>query len=437
MKYESSVSFCKNASVINEAYEKIYSKKNFREINESDEDTSADDIGFESEDIDKKIKNFNPDKEYEDYMRSERNRIEREREESNDQVASGESDKDEISGIDKDEDDDTKSFMSSFNSRGDAGSSFGGGDDFIFSTSRYGNVGRNKYPDWMREAARKAGKTLPDDEVVSTYGGHGAKSISVQSNSQKKPVDSDDGNPWDNLYENIVVAHPEVFNDERYDMDELKKHKKEFMKLWDKYFDKGFDEIRSAEKAFEDIPGCECKVDSVDIQYDDIVGDIDSEDYVDGVKSEFDDMDGYGIVVKSYEKDFSPETMNKRYTIRYITPDEFKGRDFENLEDAKNSLRDFMVGLIGDPDDVCIGVIVDNKIAKRIFNGDSEEVMTDDDGNVVYWTSGPSKGKPKKRKIKSTVYTISSSDKENTDRCISYETSDWTNKPEPCDEYLQ
>ena len=453
MVYESALSFGKNASTINEAYAKMYSRGKVKPVNESEDEPTEEELmlGGDLSDAQKNyIRNFDADKEYEEYLRGEKRRREREREEANDEVASGESDQDNISGVDADEDEDTRSFMSSFNSREDRDSSRGGDDDFIFSTSRYADTRLHKYPEWLREAARKAGHVLPDDDdVPSTYQGHGAKRIDTVASAAPSRVAAktaeeeygDEGTPWDNLYDNIVVAHPEVFNEERYDMTELPKHKKEFLELWQKYFMKGVDQVRSAERAFEEIPGCECKVKEEPVSYDDFVGDIDTEDVEDDTstsfKSVFDDMKGYGIVVKSYERDFSPGARNMKYMVRYITPAEFKGKDFETLDEAKNALRDFMVGLVGDPSDVCIGVIIDNELSKKIFNGSGEEDITDENGNVVYWTSGPLKGKPKKRKIKSTVYTISSSDKENTDRSIAYETSNWKGKPEPCNEYLQ
>lgn len=455
MTYENAFLFGKNASIINEAYSKMYSSpakrgngKN-RTINEasgdepSDEELRKSDLGLSDEQRDY-IRNFDAEKEYKDIIAAEkRGRTDDDDEEIDDEEvvdtqASAASQED-------DDDEDTQNFMSSFNSKRDRDIGRGGDDDFIFSYSRYDDQLRKRYPDWLVKAAEAAGHKLPiRGEEPMTYGGHGAKVRPMAQNPMDAEISNeesgDEGTPWDNLWENIIVANPDVFNEERYDMVELPKHKKEFRDKWEQYFLKGVDEIDAAERALEEIPGCECKVKDDEM---DFVGNLDDEE-VDG-EEEFEepeqykspwDREGFGIVVKSYERDFSPGGRNMKFMARYITPPQFKGTVFETKEEAIDALREYMTELIGDPSDVCVGVVLDHAITNKIFNGDGYDVMRDADGNVVTYTSGPMAGKPKKVKLDSTVYTISSSDKENTDRSISYETSDWRNAHD-CDEYLQ
>lgn len=440
MTYENSFLFGKNASIINEAYSKMYSKtqkRNNKTINEasgnepSDDELRKSDLGLSDEQRDY-IKNFDAEKEYKDIIAAEKKGNEEDGDDE--EVVDAQS-----STSDGDDDDeDTQNFMSSFNSKRDADIGVGGDDDFFFPSSRYEEQLKRRYPEWLVKAAEAAGHKLPViGEEPTSYKGHGAKSVSLsKGTSSSQDAESGDGTQWDNLWENIIVAHPEEFNEERYDMEELPKHKKEFMEKWEKHFLAGVDEIESAKRALEEIPGCECKVKDDEI---DFVGNIDDEEDVDvseePLKSAW-DREGFGIVVKSYERDFSDDSRNFKFVARYITPPQFKGVIFDTKEEAIDALREYMTELIGDPADVCVGVVLDHSITSKIFHGDGFDVMRDDDGNVVTYKSGPMAGKPKKVKLDSTVYTISSSDKENTDRSIGYETNDWTNEHE-CDEYLQ
>lgn len=318
--------------------------------------------------------------------------------------------------------------------------------DFVFSYSKYDDRLRKKYPEWLIAAAKAAGHELDaSGDIPTTYAGHGAKAVKLTKDDDDEESNEvvDNGTPWDNLYDNIIVAHPEVFNNERYDMNELPKHKKEFAEKWENFFVNGVGEIKSAERALEEIPGCECKV-----KEDEFIGNIDDEE--DGVEADYEDnyppiksvwdRTGFGVIVKTYERDYSPESRSMKFVARYITPPQLKGITFDTKEEAIEELRNYMTELVGDPSEVCIGVVLDNEITNRIFKGDDYDVMKDENGNVVTYSSGPMAGKPKKVKIDSQVYAISSSDKENTDRILSYESSNWGSgrqEKNKCDEYLQ
>lgn len=433
MNYENSFLFGRNASIINEAYSKMYSPRRNRsrliteagENEPDDEELLGKDLGLSNEQRDY-IRNFDAEKEYKDIMAAEK----RGREEGEDIEDEEVSDVRTTPSNGDSDDEDTENFMSSFNSGKERGSGKGGDDDFIFSYSRYGNQPNRRYPEWLVRAAEAAGHKLPgEDDGISGYGGHGAKNRTLAQSPRGASVfssDDDGGTPWDNLWENIIVANPDVFNSERYDMDELPKHKREFYERWKKYFSEGNDEIESAENALEEIPGCGCKIED---EESDFVGNLDGEDFEDETEEpeKYEnpwDRTGFGIVVKGYERDFSPDARAMKMVERYITPPQFKGTIYETKEEAIEALRDYMTELIGDPSDVYIGVVLDNSITNKIFNGDGFETITDKNG------------KPKKVKLNSTVYTISSSDKENTDRCFSYESGNWVDRKE-CDEYLQ
>lgn len=448
MTYENSLEFGKKASLINEAYSKMYKRGGKcmnRMIVESDEPSDDEMLKNDmtlSKEQREYMKNFDAEKEYRD-IRSRAKKGDDDEVDIAPKRSRAVNATSQRSTLD-DEDEDTENFMSSFTagSERDDSRRKEDDDDFVFGFSRYDDKLRQTYPDWLRKAAEKAGHKLRiTQEVPTRFDGHGAKRAAVVTEVPKEGAEPE---AFENIWHNIVEAHPEVFNDDRYDMEELKKHRREFAEKWEKYFNQGYGEVEAAERAFEEIPGCECKEKPVE---DEFIGVIDDEDVEDEPAKETMtspwEKDGFGVVIRYYERDWNSDSEYKEYNIRWVTPKDLQGVHFDTKEDAINALRDTMVeNFVGNPDEVYIGVVIDHTLANQHFNEkddfDTYEDLVDDEGNVVKQDAGWAAGKAKRHRkmVDSKVYLISSSDKENTDLVVKYAGGD-SKRFMNCDEYLQ
>ena len=350
MRYEDSLEFGRNASVINEAYAKMYSTKKTQSVNES-----------ASKKISSTTKHVN----------------------------------------EAEEDFDDK--------------------DFIFTHSKYADSLKRRYPEWLIAAAKKAGHELPliGDEPTS-YHGRGRKDHGFEKiEPQKKTEEVDDG--VENLWYNVIMAHPDVFNDEHYDMEALKNHKKEFFEKWSNHILSGCNEIEAAKRSWEEIPGCQSK--EVEQQSDEFIGNIDGDEVAVDDETEVEKSaadirgnSGFGVVVRSYD-DVSIYKRTRR-RVSYVTPQQFKGAVFATKDEAIEELRNYLVEQIDEenPRNVLIGAVVDHDLTNKLIAG---------------------KFANEKDKPNSTVYTISTSDKKNTDTAIALATGLRGSKIPSCDEYLQ
>lgn len=435
MTYENSIVFGRNAAMINEAYSKMYSKKKgkrSRMITEaSDEPTERELLGGDTwlSDADRRnIQNFDAEREYRDAIATEkrgRDLGDDETEEETTPAATATTD-----SVEDGEDEDTRNFMSSF----DMGGNRSGGkrrqddDDLIFANSRYEDEWKSMhYPDWLRAAAEKAGHTLhmkmDRASMVEPlrYKGHGARIVNVADEEARKEDEQErKGEPWQFFWENVIEKNPDIFNDENYDMDELAKHKFQIYEKSMEFIKVGVDEVDAAQRVLEEIPGCEMKDTANE---EDFVGDIDIEDETEDEEpiANMSSSGGrYGIVVKKYEVDYSSgDDINfddrdnrKKIETRYITPQEFKEHKFDTEDEAIDALRNYMALLVGNPEDVSIGVVVDGDITNRIMRGEEG--------------------------LNASIYTISSSDKEHTDLIFKYLFNRWKGRNLPeCDEYLK
>lgn len=432
MKQDTSFSFGKAAMEINEAYTMMYSPKRGRRLDESVSSrrrrmvSEAEEDGPSKEELlfggdlspeqKEYIKNFDAEKEYQSILKAEQR--EKDAQAAKDAVASGESDKTDLSGLDSGEDDDTRTFMSSFNRGG--GREHKSDSDFLLTSQRY--HGLHKYPAWLRAAAKAAGHVLPDDDDVPTrYGGHGAKEIKVAKDEDEySPSDGSDY-PSINIWKSVIDAHPEEFNDENYDMEALRRNRERFADIFVELMVKGVsDDVEAAIKAFELIPGCERKnapEEDDATEGGDVVGNIDDEG-----SSAIPEFKGYGVIVKKYVPVYVPgEKDSYGADIVYMTPSELKGVEFGTVDDAKNALRDYLSGT--DDENVLVGVVIDRELADSNLKGRGGRIVVGPDG------------RKKVLRRSSSVYKISTSGKAKTDIMMKRAAKNWK-KSDLCDEYL-
>lgn len=315
MKYETGLEFGKNAAIINEAYCKMNEASNAPTASEL-----ADELAHSGK-HEEYIRNFNPEKEYEEYKKSERLQRKKEREETENMETQNVN----ASEFEDDEDEDSQNFMSSFKG-GINRTSAQSNSDFLLDT--HSDLLRSKFPSWVIESAKKAvlnGQSLPPsilNELVgwmkgviekcnkentevpagilkamdtvnssSTADTSSTKGVSQKPRTLSLSIDgvedvedeteSDvDGNdsPEENFYINVIEANPDVFNDDTYDMSALASHKKEIHDKAVELLMMGYDEIQATEKALESIDGCDFKEQSYsqsDDGLDDFLGNLD------------------------------------------------------------------------------------------------------------------------------------------------------------------
>lgn len=442
MNCEPSFVFGKTASTINEAYTKMYVPQNLRTVNEAeDDDFNPDDV--EEIDAAELGGDFDADKEYRnisDIERKGKEMAELEVGSDREDLPDTGTKLDAKASTDDDEEDaDNKVMPFSRLSRGsekDRGSE----PEFYFST-HHGK--RKRYPEYLRAAAKAKGYKLPDEDepIISDKPSKHVRNSStsvVRDNRTDGEDGGDSGTPEDNFYENVILANPNEFNDELYDMECLDAHHKEIYDGWRNKSKTIIDIIQATKAALEEIPGCESR-EVVAQQSSNDADDSDGNDAVGNIDNETSTVGKYGIVIKMLDPTINYRTAPTiaAYVTKTFGLDD---KEFDSVEEAADAIRNALSDMTDDPRYVYIGSVIDVDKARRLLSGNTYEYAVDDGTGKKVTISSDSaalmNGAAKKVRINPTVYTISSSNDAYTSNMLRRENR-YVKKPVlTCDEYL-
>lgn len=424
MNCESSFSFGKTASTINEAYVKMYAtSQNLRTINEADDDFDPDDV--EEIDAAELSGDFDADSEYDSIVAAERRQKEIEDLEGGaheERLPDTGTKLDAKASADDDEESEENKTMPFSRLKFDDETTVAA-PEFHFTIHRGTS---QRYPEYLRAAAAKHGYKLPDE-------------VPQEVRTEQPSGESKE----DIFYKNVILANPEEFNEKFYDMAELDAHHKEIFDGFEKWREKYDDIIKATKMALEEIPGCERKM--ADFSFDvPKYGDKDSED--DSVGDIDDPTDtflapngGFSAIIKYYDPR-ETATSNREKLVKYVNVKGITGKTFASQDEAAKAIRDELTNYVDEPSKVYVGAVLSNDLIQKLLHGNGREYERDEDGNIVRMgtNTGVFKwgaGKRKIKRINPTVYRISSSNKALTDLMLKRE-NNFKNMGVHCDEYL-